>query len=131
LAIHRKVSFVAAVFCPDVMTFATPRPASIITRVLMNGCSPTTDTSTPLTRPRTTLMPSARARAVSAAPGVFPAPASSSMEAAPATTITEPTERSIPLVATTRHMPSAIIITGAAARRMSITLPTSAPLLAL
>ena len=53
------------------------------------------------------------------------------METAPATAISEPTDRSIPAVAMTRHIPTEIIAMGAAARRMSITLPTRLPVFAL
>ena len=50
-----------------------------------------------------------------------------SMATAPATAIIEPTDRSIPPVAITRHIPVAIMISGAAARAMSTRLPTNAP----
>ena len=121
------MSLFAVVFWPPVITFASPRPASIITSVLMNGCRPTTETRNPFTapsRPATTIAsPSAR----NADPAVFGAELRNSIATAPATAITEPTERSMPFVATTRHMPTAIIITGAAERRMSMRFPTRWP----
>ncbi len=131
LAIQRKCPLTAEVFWPLVITLARPRPAIIITSVEMKGCSPTTDTMKPLNRPSTTLIPSASRTARSADPSVSGAVARNCIDTAPATAITEPTDRSMPLVAMTRHMPIAIIMTGAAARRMSTRLPTSAPLAGL
>ncbi len=127
-ASQRNGSLDAAVFWPAVMTFARPRPASMITSVLMKGCSPTTETSMPLTAPRIPAMRSARPIAPSATPSESePAAFRNSIETAPATTMIEPPLRSMPPVATTRHMPTAISITGAAARRMSTRLPTRFP----
>ena len=54
-----------------------------------------------------------------------------SIATAPATAIIEPTDRSIPPVAITRHMPVAIISSGATARAMSTRLPTNAPVFEL
>ena len=54
-----------------------------------------------------------------------------SIAAAPPTAITDPTDRSMPLVAMTKVMPSAIIMIGADTRRMSSTLPASRPVVGL
>ena len=50
---------------------------------------------------------------------------------APPTAIIEPTERSMPPVAMTKVMPSAIMMIGAETRRMSSTLPVSIPVVGL
>jgi hypothetical protein len=54
-----------------------------------------------------------------------------SIDTAPETAITDPTERSMPRVAITRVMPTAIIMIGALARRMSIGLPDRLPVVPL
>ena len=63
--------------------------------------------------------------ATSAAPSEFGASAAlrNSIDTAPETAMIEPTERSMPPVAITRHMPTAIINIGAPARAMSMRLP--------
>ncbi len=115
----------AVVFCPAVMTFAIPRPASIMMSVVMKGCRPKTETKNPLTMPSTRLSPSASPRADRTEvsdPGSETL-ARNSIETAPATHITAPTERSMPPVAMTSVMPVAIMSTGALARKMSMSEP--------
>jgi hypothetical protein len=131
LEIHLKGALVAVVFWPEVITLASPRPASIMISVVMKGCSPTTDTKNALTTPSSRLSPSARPSAVSTAPADpgSAAEARYSMETAPATHITAPTDRSMPPVAITSVMPAASMSTGALPRRMSISDPYRLPLL--
>ncbi len=124
---------VALVFCPSVMTRAMPRAASIMTSVLMNGWRPTTETRRPLIAPSTTASASASPMAWNMAPtddALFSVD-SVSIATAPPTAIIEPTERSIPSVAMTNVIPSAIMMIGADTRRMSSTLPVSSPVVGL
>ena len=133
MAIHRYRSLTAEVFWPPVMTLANPRPASIMTSVVMNGWRPTTAIRMPLIEPSTAQSASASPMAANAAPIEFGALAllRNSIATAPETAIIEPTDRSMPPVAITRHMPVAIINRGAEARAMSTRLPTNAPVFEL
>src|SRR5699024_4418279 len=129
LAIQCTGVLCAAVFCPPVMTLAMPRPAIIVIRVVMNGCSFTEDTRIPLKTPITVL--SARARPTAARPTPteleLPITDRNCMHTAPETAITDPTERSMPAVAITSDIPAAIMMIGAEARRMSMRFPTRCP----
>jgi len=93
------------VFWPEVMTLANPRPASIMISVVMNGCSPRMETNAPLMQPTPRPMSSAR----KIASHTLTPEVSICMAAAPATAITEPTERSMPAVEITNVMPVAIM----------------------
>ena len=123
--IHAKPSLRAEVFCPPVITLARPRPVIIMINVVMKGWRPTTDTSRPLMAPRSTVTSRDSPSAVSTAPvdPEWAADARNSIDTAPDTAISEPTDRSMPAVAITRVMPMAIMSTGALPRRMSIREP--------
>jgi hypothetical protein len=108
-----------------VISWASPRPATIRISVAMIGCRPTTETRKPFQTPSSSARPSAIAQATST-PDRLPwssSPAMCRQASAPATDITEPTDRSMPPVAMTRVMPTATRISGALSRRMSIRLP--------
>ena len=92
-------------FWPEVITLARPRPASIIINVVMNGWSPRIETSAPLMQPMARPMSSERRMTIQT---LTPAD-SSCIAAAPATAMTEPTDRSIPAVEITSVMPVAIM----------------------
>ena len=108
---------------PSVISCAMPRPATIKTSVAMIGWICKNATRKPFQRPQITPTPSA----ASTATGIGCPETTSVAATAPATAITAPTERSMPLVAITGVMPIARMATGAPRFSTSIRLPNSRP----
>lgn len=111
---------------PSVMSWATPRPATIRIRVAMIGCMPMPATSRPFHAPHRVATASAPATATPIGRRVVaPSTEPPIIQAATAAEIatTAPTEMSMPRIAITRVMPSDTRISGAARLRMSIRLP--------
>ena len=126
LATNSSGSLLTVVMKPSVMSRATPRPASMSTRVAMIGWirKHGHQEAVPHARVRTpTAMPTPIAtRTVPTSSGLAE-PSMMVRVTAPETAMTAPTERSIPRVAITSVMPSATSIRGALLRRMSISAP--------
>ena len=110
---------------PDVISCASPRPATIRISVATIGWMPTTATSVPFQTP--SAVDSASAAAIATSTPVTLAWSSrrlmSRQAIAPEIATIAPTERSMPPVAITAVIPSATSIGGAPKRRMSIRLP--------
>ena len=114
---------------PSVISIAMPRPAVIRISVAMIGWMPRTATRNPFHTPISSESPSAASTATATTPGSsgFGEPRMIEQATAPAIAQIEPTERSMPRVAITRVMPTAMISVGAPLRTMSITLPNRWP----
>lgn len=121
----RNVGLRTVMIWPSVMSIAMPRPAVMSTSVAMIGWMPRTATRKPFHRPSSTQSAGALPMAVKAVPALVGSPASAIQEqvTAAAMATTAPTERSIPRVAMTGHMPRAMSIVGAPFFRMSTRLP--------
>lgn len=129
VAMNEYGALFTVVMNPSVISSATPRPASMSTRVAMIGWMPTTETSRPFHAPRASETPSATTSAnmtVGSPPGSLDASMIVSATA-PETAMIAPTDRSIPRVAMTIVIPSATSMRGALVRRMSISTPYSCP----
>ena len=117
--------FATVMICPSVMSIARPRPAVISTSVAMIGWMPNSDTSIPFHIPSTRL----RARAATIATTAVElevgssAPAIQVQATEPAMATVAPTDRSIPRVAMTSVIPSAIRAVGVPFFSMSIRIP--------
>ena len=123
-----EVEFPAA-FLPPVIILAIPRPASIMIKVVMNGWRRTTETRNPENAPQSTPTRRARSTATIAAPALDGEGelTRNCIATAPETAITEPTERSMPLVAITSVMPREIIRIGGTKIKRSMIGPVSRP----
>ena len=111
------------------MSMAIPRPAVIRISVATMGWIPRMATNAPFHRPRATATPRASTIAVATVatlPGVGE-PRITAQDKAPAIAHTAPTDRSIPRVAITRVMATAMINVGAPLRAMSTRLPKRCP----
>ena len=115
--------------CPSVMSIATPRPAVIRMSVAMIGWMPSTATRNPFHTPSTSEMTRATVTATATVAGLPGSgePRMIEQATAPEIAATAPTERSMPRVAMTSVMPTAMISVGAPLRRMSIRLPNRCP----
>src|ERR1051326_6827768 len=120
LPMYVRRSSVNVMIWPSVMSWATPRPATIRTKVATMGWTLRTPTSNPFQQP-------AASETTSADPITIgngtPARLINCAATAPAIAITAPTERSTPPVAMTRAMPRASSMTFEPWLRISINTP--------
>ncbi len=119
-------ALLTVVMKPPVISRATPRPASMSTRVAMIGWIPSTATRKPFHDPeheRDERAPTTTATSTVPRLSGFAEPSMIVSATAPDTAITAPTDRSMPRVAITIVMPSATSMSGALLRRMSISAP--------
>ncbi len=120
---QERLGALKVTICPEVISCATPRPATINISVATKGWILRMATSTPFHSPASTPLPIA---ASSTTGRLCPATVIDAA-VAPAMAMMAPTERSIPPVAITSVMPIASSATGAARLRMSMGLPNSRP----
>ena len=120
-----KNPLLTVMICPSVTSWARPRPAVISTSVAMIGWIPRRATRNPFHAPSATASASASPMPASAAPGLAGSglPAIHVQATAPEIATTAPTDRSIPRVAITSVIPSAVSASGAPLCRMSTRLP--------
>ncbi len=108
----RNGSLLTVMIWPSVTSMAMPRPAVISTSVAMIGWMPRPATRKPFQRPRIAQSTSAIAIPANAVPASPDVPMWTHVTA-PAMAATAPTDRSMPRVAMTRVMPSAMRSVGA------------------